>query len=438
VSGRGDRRQIALFALINLVLLGSLTAPVITGLPLRIAGLVGEDQRTETLAFVTVCGAIASVVANPLFGILSDRTPGPWGRRRPWLLGGVVGGWGASLLVVNADSVAALAIAWVLAQTAYNASLAAVAALLGDQVSERSRALASGIFGAAAFLGTLPPLVLAAVLPGRIDIVVMAMPTVAVVVVLIACLLLHDPPLGAETVGRRRGRPALPGRDELRAARPFALVWLQRCLMHLAFGLVTSFTLFFVSDRMSLSPEAAGPVVALVTLAGGASIVVSALVTGAIAGKRGDYRRYIVLAAVGLALAAVLRGFSTEIALLVAGAALGGLALGAFYAVDLALALRTIPAAKHGAYLGVFNIAETLPATVSPAIATVLLLIGGADPFSGRPDDYLALCLAAAVVALTALLPLPALRGVLTREPAAASEPATDSELSDPPIRSPR
>ncbi|GLK15606.1 MFS transporter [Herbiconiux flava] len=415
-GGRGDKRQIALFALINLVLLGSLTAPVITGLPLRIAGLVGEDQRTETLAFVTVCGAIASLVANPVFGFLSDRTRGRWGRRRPWLLAGVAGGWVASLLVVNAQSVAGLTLAWVLAQTAYNASLAAVAALLGDQVRERSRAMASGVFGAAAFLGTLPPLVLAGILPGRIDIVVLAMPTAAVAVVLVACLLLRDPPL-SETAGqgRVRLRPAMPSRAELRAARPFALVTLQRLLMHLAFGLATSFTLFFVSDRMRLSPEAAGPVVALVTLAGGSAIVVSALVTGSLAGKRGAYRNWIVAAAIGLAVAAALRAVSSDVPPLVAGAVIGGLALGAYYAVDLALALRTIPAEKHGAYLGVFNTAETLPSTVSPAIATALLLVGGSDPISGRSDDYLALYLVAAVVALTALLPLPALRGVLTR-----------------------
>jgi Na+/melibiose symporter-like transporter len=418
VSGRGDKQQIALFALINLVLLGSLTAPVITGLPLRIAGLVGEDQRTETLAFVTVCGAIASLVANPMFGFLSDRTRGRWGRRRPWLLAGVAGGWVASLMVVNAQSVAGLTLAWVLAQTAYNASLAAVAALLGDQVRERSRAMASGVFGAAAFLGTLPPLVLAGILPGRIDIVVLAMPTVAVAVVLVACLLLRDPPL-SETAGqgRVRLRPTMPSRAELRAARPFALVTLQRLLMHLAFGLATSFTLFFVSDRMRLSPEAAGPVVALVTLAGGSAIVVSALVTGSLAGKRGAYRNWIVAAAIGLAVAAALRAVSSDVPPLVAGAVIGGLALGAYYAVDLALALRTIPAEKHGAYLGVFNTAETLPSTVSPAIATALLLVGGSDPISGRSDDYLALYLVAAVVALTALLPLPALRGVLTRRP---------------------
>ncbi|WP_378144876.1 MFS transporter [Cnuibacter sp. UC19_7] len=418
-----DRGRIVGYALMNLVVLGSLTAPVVTALPLRIAELVPVEERAPSLAFVTACGALAALIANPLFGVLSDRTRGRLGRRRPWLLAGVLVGWGASLLLVVAPSVPLLAVAWTLAQTAYNASLAAVAALLGDGVSERSRASASGIFGAGAFLGTLPPLVLAGVLPGDIVLVVLFMPTAAVMVVVAAVVVLRDPPLAAGSVAPR-GRPHLPRGEELRALRPFAAVWVQRALMHLSFGLVTSFALFLVSDRMRISPEAAGPVVALMTFAGGAAIVVAAIGSGFLAGRRGDYRPFLVAAALGLAVAALLRGVSSDTTLFVAGAAFGGLALGAFYAVDLAMALRAIPAGRHGSYLGILNVAETLPATITPAIASALLLIGGADPVSGAPDDYLALCLAAAVVAVGALLPLPALRGVLTRGRTAADPTA--------------
>ena len=75
-------RRVAFFALINLVILGSLTAPVVTGLPMVIARLAPEGERTGALAVVTICGALAAVVANPVFGVLSDRTRGRFGRRR--------------------------------------------------------------------------------------------------------------------------------------------------------------------------------------------------------------------------------------------------------------------------------------------------------------------------------------------------------------------
>jgi MFS family permease len=433
-------RKVVVFALINLVVLGSLTAPVVTGLPIVIARLVPEGERTSVLAAVTIAGAIASVVANPVFGLLSDRTRGRFGRRRPWLIGGVVVGLGASVVIVLADTVAMVALGWVLAQTAYNASFAAVAALLGDQVSERRRASASGLFGAAAFLGTLPPLILAAVAPGRLEIVVLAMPVAAVVVVAVCCAVIVDPPSTRAAPSRQataaqdaRGRTPRERLLVVRQNRLFAWVWLQRFLMQLSFSLVTAFTLYFVVARLALSPEGASPVVALTTLIGGASVVAAALAAGFVAARRGRYGPYIIAAALGLAVAAALRSLVTDGSLLWVSAALGGLALGAFYAVDLALALRTVPPGRAGSYLGVFNIAETLPQTIAPGLALGVLAVAGTDTLSTSSDNYGALYLVAAGVGLLALVPLAFLRPVLSRADAHPERVTADAAALDYP-----
>ena len=404
-------RKVAIFALINLVVLGSLTAPVVTGLPLVIARLVSEPERTSVLAAVTICGAVASVLANPLFGFLSDRTPGRFGRRRPWLLAGVIVGLAATAIIAAADSIAVLTLGWVLAQTAYNASLAAVAAMLGDQVSERRRASASGIFGAAAFLGTLPPLILAAAAPTRLPVALLAMPVVAVVVVAICCALIVDPPLAATDARVRRPL----GRLTVRLHGAFAWVWLQRFLIQTSFSLVTVFTLYFVAARLRIGTEEASPVVAVTTLVGGAAIVVTAVVAGFLAARHGRYGPYIVVAALGLAAAGILRAGVGDSSQLWISAALGGMALGIFYAVDLALALRTVPPGESGTYLGVFNIAETLPQTLAPALALAVLAATGSDPLSAATDNYAALYTTAAGFALLALVPLIFLRPVLNR-----------------------
>ena len=404
-------RKVAIFALINLVVLGSLTAPVVTGLPLVIARLVSEPERTSVLAAVTISGAVASVLANPLFGFLSDRTPGRFGRRRPWLLGGVIVGLAATAIIAVADSIAVLTLGWVLAQTAYNASLAAVAAMLGDQVSERRRASASGIFGAAAFLGTLPPLILAATAPTRLPVVLLTMPVVAVVVVAICCALVVDPRLETTLPRVRRSR----GRLDVRRHRAFGWVWLQRFLIQTSFSLVTVFTLYFVAARLRVGTEEASPIVAVTTLVGGAAIVVTAVVAGFLAARRGRYGPYIVVAALGLAAAGMLRAGVTGSSQLWISAALGGMALGIFYAVDLALALRTVPPGESGTYLGVFNIAETLPQTLAPALALAVLAVAGSDPMSAATDNYSAVYLTAAGFALLALVPLIFLRPVLSR-----------------------
>src|SRR5690348_2465155 len=54
-------------------------------LPSQVFKMVGDAQKGEALAFVLIPGAFVSLFANPLFGLLSDRTRGwlaRWGHRR--------------------------------------------------------------------------------------------------------------------------------------------------------------------------------------------------------------------------------------------------------------------------------------------------------------------------------------------------------------------
>lgn len=423
--GERDVRNVVVFAVINLVALGSLTGPAVIGLPMLVARLVAEDSRTATLAFVITCGAVTAIVTNPLFGVVSDLTSGRFGKRRPWLIVGVLVGLGGSVLVLTAESVAMLAIAWIIAQTGYNASLAAVAGLVGDQVEERQRSSVSGVFGAAAFLGTLPPLLLAALVPARLDVIILAMPVVAVIVVTICCAVVSDPPLTREV---RMSLPRGAARELRRIAynRQFMWIWLQRFLMQLAFSLATCFTLYFVMIRIGGPPEGAAPVVAVSTFIGGTGIVLASLVVGFIAGKHGNYRPYLVAAACGLALAGVLRATATSEAQLWIAAAIGGISLGAFFTVDLALALRTVPRGSSGSHLGMLNVAETLPQAIAPAVAIAVLAAAGPDPLAGVSDNYFMLYLTAALIALIALIPMVFLRSVLTR-----TAPAISSRLQE-------
>ena len=186
--------------------------------------------------------------------------------------------------------------------------------------------------------------------------------------------------------------------------------------MQLAFSLATVFTLYFVMERLVLRADDGLPVVAITTLCGGTGIVIAALVAGFMASKSGRYAAFIVTAAVGLAAAAALRATASGTAQLWVSAAIGGVALGVYYAVDLALALRAIPVGETGAYLGVFNIAETLPQTFAPALALGVLAIVG--------ENYTVLYLVAAAVALLALVPLPFMRSILSRSARAAADPS--------------
>ena len=67
-------------------------APLLVSLALKVNDLVGIDAAPGRLALVTSVGSLLAIVANPLFGRLSDRTTSSWGMRRPWMVVGLAGG----------------------------------------------------------------------------------------------------------------------------------------------------------------------------------------------------------------------------------------------------------------------------------------------------------------------------------------------------------
>lgn len=401
-STRASRRVILWLAAVNLVALGSLTAPVVAVMPLKFAALLPPDERAVALATALALGGAAALVANPLFGALSDRTRSRLGRRRPWMLGGVLAGLAFVAALAAADSVVAVTASWVGAQLAFNATMAASAALLADSISEQQRGSASGVFTAAAFVGTVPPLALSALLPGSVGAISFIMPIAAVIVVSIA-MSLPDPPSALRAPrSRMPRRPALP--------RAFVAVWLQRLAMQAAFSLAAAFTLYLVIDRMTGDEVSATSVAMVATLSGGAGIVVGAAVGGAWASRTGRFLPFFGFAGAALAAAAALRAAAGTPAALWIAAGAGGLAIGASLAVNLALAMRVAPAGREGTYLGVLNVAETIPQVLVPIAAAALLRVGDGDLVSGAASNYTLLYTVAAVAALVSLLTLPALR----------------------------
>src|ERR687892_1709677 len=122
-------------------------APLLVTLALKVNSLVGIDQAPKSLALVTGIGALLAMVGNPFFGKLSDRTTSRLGTRRPWMVIGLVGGSLGILTVALAPNVGVVLVGWCIAQLLFNALLAALAAVLPDQVPPAQRGLVSGFLG---------------------------------------------------------------------------------------------------------------------------------------------------------------------------------------------------------------------------------------------------------------------------------------------------
>lgn len=190
-------------------------------LALQAAELAPPGTTKESvLAWVTGAGAVVSMVANPLFGALSDRTASRFGRRTPWILAGVLGGAGALVLLAGAGTVAGMAMGWCLVQLTLNAAFAAITAAVPDRVPHGQRGAVGGWLGAAQILGVVAGTGLATVAGG----VVAGYLACAGFTVLGAApyVLLHRDPALDKPGGDRRCAcgPCSPGSGSARAATP--------------------------------------------------------------------------------------------------------------------------------------------------------------------------------------------------------------------------
>ena len=130
-------------------------APLLVTLALKVDSLVGIKQAPGSLALVAGVGALVALVGNPFFGRMSDRTASKLGMRRPWMVIGLVGGSVGILIVALAPCVPVVLAGWCIAQLFFNALLAAMVAVLPDQVPSVQRGQVSGVLGVCSPIGSV-------------------------------------------------------------------------------------------------------------------------------------------------------------------------------------------------------------------------------------------------------------------------------------------
>ena len=103
---RSDAVFVALYTLSYLGTCLLLIAPLAVTLGAEGQRPGRQDAAPGSLALVVGAGSVVSLFGNPLFGRLSDRTSSRLGMRRPWMVGGLVGGTVGVLVVATAPNVA--------------------------------------------------------------------------------------------------------------------------------------------------------------------------------------------------------------------------------------------------------------------------------------------------------------------------------------------
>lgn len=328
--------------------------------------------KESVLAWVTGAGAVVSMVANPLFGALSDRTASRFGRRTPWILAGVLGGAGALVLLAGAGTVPAMALGWCLVQLTLNAAFAAITAAVPDRVPQGRRGAVGGWLGAAQILGVVAGTGLATVAGGVVA-GYLACAGFTVLGALPYVLLHRDPVLPAGRRPALRLRALLAGfRISPRRHPDLAWAWLTRFLINLGNALALLYLLYYLRDVLH-RPDPDGGVLVL-TAVNAVTLLGTVVVGGFWSDRIGRRQPFVLWAGVLMTVATgLLAGWQTWPGA-VCAAALLGVGFGVFTSVDFALMTQVLPAAAdRGKDLGVINIANALPQVAAPVLAAPIV-----------------------------------------------------------------
>ncbi len=348
---------------------GALLAVAIPRLVLRFAD---EAAKGRVLGSVYAGGAAVALVMQPLAGALSDRSLNPMGRRRPFIIVGVLLNAAALLALAYAPTLALFILAFLFLQFAYNLGAAAYGGLIPDFVPEDQRGTVSGFWGLMNILGTIIAGVLAGLLIERGQVVAAFVMIIAVLMatMLITVTRVREMPL--------RGRAPLGLRAFLssfwidpRRHPNFAWLFVARFFTLMGIYSLLAFLQFFLKDYLDVAnfTAATGQVQAMVAIGALGSAYLSGWLSDRI-GRRPIVAVSSLLMGIMVLIFLVAPSFSLMLVLSV----IFGIGFGAFNTVDLALAVDVLPSREAAAKdLGIWGVSTTLPQVLGPLIGGPIL-----------------------------------------------------------------
>jgi MFS family permease len=353
-------------------------APLLVTLALKVSSLVDADRAASSLSLIAATGSLVALVANPLFGRLSDRTTSRWGMRRPWLLVGLAGGSCGILVVALAPAVWTVLIGWCLAQLFFNAMLAAMVAVLPDQVPAEQRGTVAGVLGVCLPIASVGGTYVVRIFTGNELGMFLAPCAIGGFFIVVFALYLDDRRLAAAD------RPPWSLRQVLgtyyvspRRHPDFAWAFASRFMFILAYAFLVTYQAYYLLDHLGSSEEEVPQQIFLATLTQAVIVVVASVVGGRLSDRTGRRKLFVAGAAVVYGLALFMIAVAGDFDAFLVGMGVAGLGFGLYLAVDLALVADVLPDGNNAAKdLGVLNIAGALPFSIGPALAPLVLAMG--------------------------------------------------------------
>ncbi|WP_326772549.1 MFS transporter [Streptomyces sp. NBC_01445] len=388
-------------------------------LPIQVAQITGTND-TSALSAASTTGAVLATIGNPVFGQLSDRTRSRFGRRAPWILLCALLGALALVAQAHATSIATLGLSWGVVQFIMNGYQAALTAAMPDRVPVARYGTFSALVGLGVPLGTIAAALIIGGVPGTkfgLDGVIGGFGgrfagengyyLIAGVIVVAALVFVV---LSRDRDARDLPREPFSLREFLggfwvspRRHPDFGWAFVSRLGVMLGYFIVLTYNLYLLADYIKVPPQDLLPTVGFLMVVNALCTVAATVLLGPLADKVGRVKPFVFASGIVAALALSLPMLWPTQGGMLTYNIVGGLAFGAYMAVDMALITKVLPrAADVGKDMGVINIANAGPQILAPTLAGWIVAAGG----------YEALFPVVAAVSLVGALGVLRVRGV--------------------------
>ena len=359
-------------------------------LPNRIDELFHAD-KDRILTIVASSGAAVATLAQVFFGAWSDTSRSRWGRRRPFLLVGTLGGCTTLLFFPGAHSLLSLLAVFLLIQLWINMAGGPYQGLMPDLIPAHKHGTAAAWMGAASILGRIGGPIAASVLlrpatqswlqprtpwlhelGDNLGLNLLALVFIAVLLIAMILTLFsaRETPLAADSP--RVGIGATIMGIVRVPLKPYpSFVWLMISRLGIMLGVYTvSFCLlYYIRDTLGFADEGQSlDVLRNFLLISACTGIIGTIPAGILSDKVGKkpilYFANTVCMASGLAFA-----LSHNLTMAYIAAGIFGVGFGAFSAVDWALACNLLPSDAPAKYLGIWGISDTLSQVMAPLLA---------------------------------------------------------------------
>ena len=392
-------RYVWFMVLANFGVFMAFITPLAISLALRVDALAAGHP--EYLGIIVGAGAVWVMLTSPFMGIWSDRTRTRFGRRRPFMVGGMLLGVVSLLVMALAPNPVILGLGWILAQWGWGATLANLQISQADRLPESQRGKVAGLTSFATQIAPVFGVVMAQFFTGDPLLLFLVPGAVGVLFVLLFVTLVHeddarDLPKDPITVRQVLAKYLFNPRQY----PDFAWNWLGRFFFYTGISLNTTYTAYFFSERLGITLEAVAGIIASVSLGGILAITLGAIGGGFLSDRLKRRRVFVLLGALIMAAGMLTQAFATDLVVLVAGSLISSVGLGLFAAVDQALLLDVLPERETdaGRFMGITGFATSIPQSIAPLLASGILLIG----VTGTDRNYTLVYITAAVLTVFA------------------------------------